>query len=305
MFKVGKKKPVQSVDAVRRSRAQGSRASRPVYSYYASREYSDREQSDDSPRGASEVRGAEHAPKRSARRRLSAVLYSVVLGLCAIKVLLLVPSAKVVVPDDAVGQLATETYVAKANELLQGSVLNRTKLTLNANGVALQLRQQFPELDHVVITAPVLGNKPVVHLSFLHPALVVESLRGFYTIDQNGYVLAHVSAPPGELPLVEEASQREVMPGKQYIARSTVAFTETVANQLKAANISVQRLRLPTDAPYELDAVLKDKPYILRFNLQADAMQQSGGAVAVLKQLDSTIPAQYVDLRVPGRAYYK
>jgi hypothetical protein len=36
-----------------------------------------------------------------------------------------------------------------------------------------------------------------------------------------------------------------------------------------------------------------------------EVMQQSGGAVATLQQLGSTMPAQYVDMRVPGKAYYK
>ncbi|QQS18018.1 hypothetical protein IPL68_05200 [Candidatus Saccharibacteria bacterium] len=90
------------------------------------------------------------------------------------------------------------------------------------------------------------------------------------------------------------------------MSASTVSFARTITYQLGQGGMSVARVELPADAPYEMRVRLTAKPYYLRFNLQADALQQSGGAIAVLRKTQNTQPIrEYVDLRVLGRVYYK
>lgn len=314
MRKFGHKKPSAMSDADtnrRRPRVQ-SAPSKPVYSYYANREQT-------APVGerASTERGRsaeQGSTTRSIVRRIRmpnahtrgfGILYAVVVALCVVKVVLLVPDAKVVPPDDLPGNFSTVVYAEKANELLRRSVLNRTKLTLDGNGIAAALQRQFPELRQVVITAPILGNKPVVHLSLAEPVLAIDTRQGLYTIDDKGYVLSRLTEPPSELTVLEDPSVRAITPGVQFLASSTVLFAQTVAYELNAAGLSVATLRLPPSAPYELEARLTGKTYNLRFNLQSDPMQQSGGVIGALKQLAGAEPAEYIDARVPGRVFYK
>jgi hypothetical protein len=102
-----------------------------------------------------------------------------------------------------------------------------------------------------------------------------------------------------------EASGRQPEVGKQYLPASTVRFATTLVYELQNGKVAVDHLDLPSSSAYELDVFLSGKTYHMRFNLQEDAMQQSGAVLAVLQQLGSRSPAEYIDLRVPGRAYYK
>ena len=60
-------------------------------------------------------------------------------------------------------------------------------------------------------------------------------------------------------------------------------------------------------AASELDVKIAGKPYFVKFNLQADdARRQAGTFLATQAQLQrkGITPAQYIDVRVEGRAYY-
>jgi hypothetical protein len=84
-----------------------------------------------------------------------------------------------------------------------------------------------------------------------------------------------------------------------------VSFIQTLAYQFSEAKIAVSAYALPAGSPYELDVRLEDKPYMIRCSLVADALVQSGAAIATLQHLGNTVPREYLDVRVPGRVYYK
>lgn len=306
-----KKKPADSAQNTRRSpRIDATRSAKPVYSYYASRETIVDRQSLPANRRITGAAEATLPVRRSLLTKLSkargiGLLYALVFAACAVKLFLLVPHAKLIIPDSTHGQVADRTYLAATDELLRSSPLNRTKLTVDANGIARELEERFPELQTVVVTVPILGNKPVVHAAPQEAKLQLQTASALYSVNARGYVLGRLSAPLAGVVTLQEDNARNIVPGKQYLASSTVEFAWTVAYELEKGGIIVQSLRLPAGAPYELDASVKGKPFTIRFNLRADALQQSGGAVATLKQLGPNTPAQYLDVRVPGRVFYK
>ncbi len=58
----------------------------------------------------------------------------------------------------------------------------------------------------------------------------------------------------------------------------------------------------------ELDVRLAGQPYSVKFNLESGtARQQAGTFLATESKLKSqnVTPAEYIDVRVDGRAYYK
>lgn len=283
---------------------------RPVYSYYAARPIAGRDS-----RSASQLRNSSvtnQAP-RNHRRFVStytvvALICTIVVFVCVLKLLAVSPDSKIVVSAPSnypVSQLTTTAYAEAANTLLHSSILNRSKLTLNTNGIAHTLQERFPELTSVEVTVPLVGNRPVIYVAPSEPAFTLETSSGVYAMDAKGYILNHLPAPLPGLALLKEASSRQPRPGVQYLASSTVSFCTTVLYELKQGNVPVAYLSLPASAPYELDAYVSAKPYYIRFNLESDAMQQSGAAVATIQQLGANTPAQYLDVRVLERAYYR
>ena len=92
---------------------------------------------------------------------------------------------------------------------------------------------------------------------------------------------------------------------KRLLPASHVAFMQKVDYQLTQKEFVIDRFILPKNSAYEVNVRLKGKPFAIRFNLAEDATVQSGAAVAVLEQLGEASPSTYLDVRVPGRAFYR
>jgi hypothetical protein len=71
--------------------------------------------------------------------------------------------------------------------------------------------------------------------------------------------------------------------------------------------MSVGSMILPAGTS-ELDVHLAGQPYFVKFNLNNnDPRQQAGTFLAAIANLQKNhiTPAQYIDVRVDGRAYYQ
>ncbi len=280
-----------------------SDTSRPTYSYYQSR--SSKTQTE---------RGRTDSPANfTAKSRWTFSLHSLLFVACVVvatvsagKIVLLTPNSKIVVSDIRQDiKLPVAEYAERANTLVKSSILNTNKITLNANGIARSIKQDYPELTSVVVTVPMIGNRPIVYVTPSRAAFMLESPSGAYTIADNGYVLARLEAPEKTLVTLAETSTRQPIPGKQFLPASSMTFASTVAYQLQKAGYTISRMELPGSAPYELQVRILGKPYMLRFNIQASAQLQSGAAIATLQQPGSEQPNEYLDVRVPGKVYYK
>jgi hypothetical protein len=236
------------------------------------------------------------------------LLLAVVL-ICAIKLLFLGTNPKVIVLGESAAtatyQQSTDAYAHAAHRLLASSITNRTKLTANVNGIAKQLEHQFPELQTVSLTLPLIGNRPVVYVQIAQPSAVLQAPQGNFALNRTGIVLAHLKSLPAHVPVITDQSAQTPQVGKQYLPGSTIDFIQTVAYQFAAAKLPISAYVLPAGSPYELDVRLEGQPYAIKYNLQADALTQSGAAIATIQQLGATPPASYLDVRVPGRVYYK
>jgi hypothetical protein len=150
-----------------------------------------------------------------------------------------------------------------------------------------------------------VNSRPIIYIQPADPSLIIQTTYGNYTVNKSGLVLSALTTLPPGVQVVVDQSSLVARPGKLALPSSTVAFVQTVAYQFKAAGLNISAVVLPASNPYELDIRLEGKPYIIRFNLEADALTQSGAAIATLQQLGSTVPSTYIDVRVPGRVYYK
>lgn len=304
-----KAKPAPPQEPGRRQVQRGGNLS-PAFSYYASRVSEG--PIERPPARKEQTETAKDKPKSSSRSLFAGVAFWLLLILfvvCAGKLLLLSNDPKIVIVGRTTASnnylKPAATYEAAAQKLLSGSVSNRSKLTVDPNGVSKALAAEFPELQAVSMSIPLASNRPVLYVQPAVPSLILQTLHGNYALNKNGLVLSRLDSLPSGIAEVVDQSGLAPVPGKQLLPSSTVQFVETVAFQMKAAQLTVSAFVLPAGAPYELDARLDNHPFVVRFNLQADALTQSGAAVATIEQLGSTVPANYVDVRVPGRVYYK
>lgn len=242
-------------------------------------------------------------------RQLPVALFALVALVCVGKLLLLGTDPKIIMlgkDDVSASYLKTnEDYQAAAQKALAGSITSHTKITVNLDGTASELRKQFPELQAVSVTLPLIGSRPIVYVQVAQPSVIVQSTHGNYALNKSGLVLSKVAALPSGVPLLVDQSGVMLQPGRQYLPGTTVSFIQTLAYQFAEAKIAVSAYVLPPGSPYELDVRLEGKPYMIRSSLVADALTQSGAAIATMQHLGSVVPGAYVDVRVPGRVYYK
>lgn len=208
----------------------------------------------------------------------------------------------------------SQVYQLAAQQMFAESAANRNKLTVDANAIAARLRERFPELQEVSIALPILGDRPTIYIRPAAPAMVLAASNGTYIVDENGRALADAKAGTNisrlRIPSVTDQSGLAVELGQQVLPRSATAFISRITGQLRSQQLNPQSMTLPAAAG-ELDVYIAGKPFFVKFNLEKggaeSALVQSGTLLAVLKKLEREAkqPAQYIDVRLEGRAYYK
>lgn len=204
-----------------------------------------------------------------------------------------------------------KVYEQAAHTMLGKSFANNNKLTINTAAVAAQLQSQFPEVHAVSISLPFIGRKPTVYIQPATPQIVLSTSSGQFILDSNGRALAaYTSATdlPSDraVPIVTDQSGLTFKKGDVVLSSQSVAFIAEVAGQFQAKGIKAETWTLPAGAS-QLNVKVSGVPYSVKFNLQGSAKEQAGTFLAVKQRLDGehTVPAEYIDVRVSGRAYYK
>jgi len=312
-MRLGKAKPTTPEPRSNERRRPQNNTSSPAFSYYANRTPEPspgriRDQQQPEKRSGN---AASRKPKGSKVfvHSLSFWLLLLVAVVCIIKALFLSNDPKIVVVGKnsvtADYVQSVEVYEASARKLMSSSVTNRSKITVDLSGMSQKLQRQYPELQDVSMSVPLIGNRPIVYIQIAAPSLILQTPSGNFALSSSGVVLARLKAVPANIPLILDESGTVPHVGGHYLPSSTVGFARTVAYQLKAAHMTINTFVLPAGSPYELDVRLEGQNYLIRCNLEADALTQSGAIVGMLQQLGGSMPGSYLDVRVPGRVYYK
>lgn len=285
-----------------------SRGNAPVFSYYSKRS------------GETEVRSRSQQmeTKRTRDRSLWLKYFPLLLSLgivllAAAYLTTLSTSPRVTIErnkDRLTVTQPTHVYETAAATILQRSLFNQSKLTINTDEVADALKAQFPELGDLVVTIPLIGRKPVIQTQPSTPSLILTGQSGSFIIDDNGRaVLASnqlASSIRDKLPVVSDGSEANVELGKQILTTDLVAFVTALQHQFAAKNTRVESYSFPALAN-ELHVKVAGEGYYIKFNTDIDARQQIGTYIAVKERLenDNKLPSEYIDVRVEERAYIK
>lgn len=249
-------------------------------------------------------------------RRSGLLVAVIVVFVCLISILSLSNRPRIVLLDTQKNNYAfhdSTQYQAAAAKQLSSSIWNKNKITVNTGKASTELQKQFPELAEVTITLPLVGHRPIYYLRATSPAFVMQTLSGTFVLDVNGKALITKAAAPAavtdKLPVITDQTGLHAEVGKQVLSSGEATFILTVIDALAARNVSVSSLSLPAGVAQELDVRIAGKPYLVKFNMHdvASARQQAGTYLATVANLSnqSITPAQYIDVRVLGRAYYQ
>jgi len=203
-----------------------------------------------------------------------------------------------------------EEYQKAINAIWQRSIFNRTKLTVRSEDIQRDIRSQFNELESVTIELPLLGHRPKIVLAPARPALHFVSSNGSFYVNPAGKVMSRtteVTQNQTELPLIIDESGISADPGKAIISESEAQFLQKLTLHLKEEGIVYESVVLPATAAKEADVRMPGQKYYLKFSLLTDPRQAVGSYKAIRDKLakENIIPAEYIDLRVEEKVFYR
>ncbi len=161
----------------------------------------------------------------------------------------------------------------------------------------------YPDMVADVDVSPRWRNQQLVAAVTMHqPAVLWRTGDTVYAVGREGYVLRNVSDPDKvDAPLVHDASDLPTEVGEHVVPEHFISFTRRVAD----ADLSITRLRI-INTTSELYADLAGGYYV-RFDTTGSAKTQLENVMRVqqtARDQGETID-QYIDVRLPYKAYYK
>lgn len=204
-----------------------------------------------------------------------------------------------------------KVYQEAVQTIWKKSVFNRTKLTVSTGSIRRDITGQFSELADVRIELPLLGRRPTVTLTPTRPALQLVSGNGSFYVDASGKVMARTTDVTEnelkDIPLIHDDTGISAEPGKNIIPASEALFLRRLYAQLQAQNIAVQTITLPARAANEADVRVTSQQYYIKFSIDSDPRQSVGAYLAAKAKLDvdRVTPAEYIDVRVEEKVFYR
>lgn len=299
---LGKKKSTRSA---RQPHLNGGTQNQPVFSYRAARSGTDRQFE----------RGLKPGSKASSLRRklknLPYILSFAAVGAALLYNLTLTPNAQIVVSGDQVMLRPKESYQQAINATLKSSLANRTKITINTDRVSSQIRRQFPEIETLAISLPLLRHEPIIEIKLAAPAALLAASDKVHVLDSNGRVLFERNqAKPGfdmsKLPVIADPSGHQIVVGSIALTSSQILYAKVLISQAAAKQLQPESMTLSAGGE-ELHLRFQGIGYAVKFSFGADSRQSFGAFLATKERVEQerAEPAEYIDVRIPERSYVK
>lgn len=208
-----------------------------------------------------------------------------------------VQQIKVVGADELVVRGALEaafTELPRRNLLIEGDVL------------AAKLTRTIPDAVGVTVEHNLLLSRLSINVTNQTPALRWQSRGVQYRLSDHGFVLALADETDAALPVVFDEANLDVTQKDQIVPRDFVTFVRQFDSAATARQLAVVD-RFVSGSTREMRVTLADKAYALRLSTLRSADTQLD-ELARLERYFSQVgkrAREYVDLRIPGRAYWR
>ncbi len=309
--------PLRKREEATPGRAAGTSARPQVFSYYASQR--NRDGAPPSMRTRSVPDKASQSNNHTSGKRFTWGVLPTVVALAAIGLSIAMSTTLTTKPrvrvriadtgDTNVIYRPHDQYQQIADEALAASALNRSKLSLQREAITEAIQQKLPEATSIRLATPLVTRELVITIETAAPGVVVRSQGKQYLVTRNGTVITEVSTAEGTegLPIIEDQTGTAVEVGQPILTKQDVDLILALQKQFAVQKTPPVSYVLPRGILNELHLRFADKPYYVKIALNGDARVQAGTYLAMKENLEEQgiTPAEYIDVRVEGRAYYR
>ena len=192
---------------------------------------------------------------------------------------------------------------SEAHKLIDGNLWWGNLVTFDDGEFVSMLQQADPLLRNVSVRRRWF-HSIVLSVTLKQPSLGWDTGNQLYVLDRDGTVIASAGSPTG-LPVVFDGSNLPVQVGQKAASADFVEFVDQLVPSLAAYGIGVTRLDIK-DTTLDLTAQT-NKGYRLLFDTSRTVGEELSDlkAVQTLLVTQKRVPAEYIDLRISGKAYYE
>lgn len=289
----------------RRSEGKGEYKKQQSYHYSARRSRTDqrfdRREFDDDAKKPSSYRFQSLPGAASALLIIGGLLYLTTLSTTA---RIEVQGSTEFIGDQASVQLKADSY-------LRQSVINRLKPFFDETKMEEALISSFPEFSEITVKTYPFRHQPVAVITFGKPTLILTNGSTLYVVSDRGTILmdATKNKPTFDttsLPLIQDQTSVSLEVGKGALTTAQVAYVYIIKFQAEQRNVKVETM-IMTGGGSELHVKYAGQTYYVKYNFFEDARKSSGAYLAMKEKIEkeNITPAEYVDVRIPERAYVK
>jgi hypothetical protein len=244
-------------------------------------------------------------------RSLPLVVGIIIFGSAFLYLLSLSTSAQITINGKQDLLRDKKLYQNRADQILKTSFTNRFKLTFNEDKLKQDMQVSFPEIATVSVSSPLFAHNPHVDIALAEPAVLLSSSNSIYLLDERGKVLFDTKKNKPNfdtttLPLVQDQSSINIEQNKPALTSSQVAFIHEVRKQSDAKNLVIESMVM-VNGGGEIDLRYSDVDYFIKLNMFEDARKSIGTYFAIREKIttDKLKVSEYIDVRIPERAYIK
>ncbi len=250
-----------------------------------------------------------HALRRT-RRKLRMMLFGVVVfvGLLGWILAQLIVTPKVAIisaPDNTTSQTAARDYQASIQRYLINHPLERLAVSLNVVNLKAHLQSEYPEV--LSVSPPEKQSLWTADFSInLRPPVVLWRSGGNTAyVDSEGVVFSR-NVLGKSVVAVEDKTGIATSAGASVISGRFLQFIGKTTGYFAERGYMVSKVILPADTTRQLLISLDGVAYPVKMTVdRPSAGQVEDAARSILYLQKQAIQAEYIDVRVSRRAYYK
>jgi hypothetical protein len=202
-------------------------------------------------------------------------------------------------------------YSDKAHQILGESLNNRWKFSIKKPDIADSLQQSFPEISSVDISTPPWSYQPIINITVSQPRILLVSAGDKYLVDSSGVAMITLKDvqkryKPGNLPEVIDETGYLVEEGKPILSSEQVDFIDEIIFQTNQKRLTTSQINLKPGGE-EVHFKFEGLSYLVKFSFEVDSRKSAGAFLSLKKHLEAKgpLPNEYIDARVPERAYVR
>jgi hypothetical protein len=243
------------------------------------------------------------------RRRLGGILFIVAIATLALALLLWQLIAQVHITTST-KQLAStfesSRYEKAINEYLNLNPSQRLRFALNTEALTTFVSTELPEVENLSLSGiPGIAQSNVA-ITFRTPVAGWQINNKQYYVDTSGVVFENNYYDAPKVQIVDESGVTPEQGSAATVGTRLLGFLGKIVAQAGERGYSAVRAVLPAGTTRQVDVYFEGETTRVKFSIDRGAGEQMEDADRSLKYLKSkSISAQYIDVRVAGRAAYK